>query len=66
MLVKYKNYYIFYTRSKTLYIDWKKAFRLQNILFTICFESKNIRETIIQYNKCCDIENEENDTLMVA
>ena len=42
-----------------LYINGKKASRLQNILFTIYFESKNIRETIIQYNKCCDIENEE-------
>ena len=42
-----------------LYINGKKASRLQNILSTIYFESKNIRETIIQYNKCCDIENEE-------
>ena len=42
-----------------LYINGKKASRLQNILFTIYFESKNIRETIVQYNKCCDIENEE-------
>lgn len=42
-----------------LYINGKRASRLQNILFTIYFESKNIRETIIQYNKCCDIGNEE-------
>lgn len=42
-----------------LYINGKKASRLQNVLFTIYLESKNISETIIQYNKCCDIENEE-------
>jgi len=42
-----------------LYINGKKASRLQNVLSTIYLECKNIREAIIQYNKCCDIENEE-------
>ena len=39
-----------------LYIDGEESTRLQNILFTIYFQCKDIREAIKQYFICTNLE----------
>lgn len=41
-----------------LYINGKKADRVQNVIYTIYHECRILKETIVEYNRCIDLKSD--------